>query len=218
MPEAPAFPQPLDDAGLHAAWQHAWSDLGVPAPAGLQAQLEQAYAQPHRHYHARRHLSECLALFERWRDQAERPGEVALALWWHDAVYEPRESDNEQRSADWASRCLLAAGAAADAAQRVHTLIMTTRHDAPVQDADAALLVDIDLAILGSPPQRFARYDEDIRKEYGWVPEDVYRHKRAEVLKQFLVREPLYQTARAQAAFEGQAKINLRAALARLKR
>jgi predicted metal-dependent HD superfamily phosphohydrolase len=131
-------------------------------------------------------------------------------------VYEPREADNEQRSADWASRSLLAAGVAADARQRVHGLIMATRHDAPVQGADAALLVDIDLAILGSPPQRFERYDEDIRKEYGWVPGIVYRRKRAEVLKQFLMREPLYQTAPAQAAFERQAKINLRAAIARL--
>jgi predicted metal-dependent HD superfamily phosphohydrolase len=85
---------------------------------------------------------------------------------------------------------------------------MATRHDAPVHDEDAALLVDIDLAILGSPLQRFERYDEDIRKEYRWVPGFVYRRKRAEVLRQFLARQSLYHTA--------PARVNLAAALARV--
>jgi len=209
-PAAPGFAQPLDDAGLRRVWDEAWAELGTPPPEGLREQLEQAYAQGHRHYHGPLHLRECLALWELWRSQAQRPAEVALALWWHDAVYEPRAADNEQRSADWARRSLLEAGVPPDAAQRVHELIMATRHEAPVQGHhDAALLVDIDLAILGSPPQRFARYDEDIRKEYRWVPSFVYRRKRAEVLKQFLARQPLYHTAPAQQAFEAQARINL---------
>ena len=47
---------------------------------------------------------------------------------------------------------------------------------------DAQLLVDIDLSILGSPAERFERYDQDVRKEYAWVPGFRYQEARAQVL------------------------------------
>jgi predicted metal-dependent HD superfamily phosphohydrolase len=214
----PAFPDPLGEAELPPAWEEAWKLLGHAAPPGLRETLEHAHAEPHRHYHDPRHLRECLALWARWRDQCQHPGEVALALWFHDAVYEPRRSDNEARSAAWAVRSLARAGLAREALQRVHDLIMATRHDAPAAGGDALLLVDIDLAILGSPPARFDSYERDVRKEYGWVPGFRYRRKRAAVLKGFLGRVPLYRCAPAVELLEAQARINLSAALGRLAR
>lgn len=213
------YPTPLDDATLAATWGAAWSSLGRPAPAGLQAELMWAWSEPHRHYHDQRHLRECLALWIRWRDHSPRAGEVAIALWFHDAIYDPGASDNELNSAAWAARSLVRAGAASDTAQRVYDLVMATQHDAPAalgSSPDAQLLVDIDLSILGSPVERFERYDQDVRKEYAWVPAFRYQEGRAQVLKSFLKRPQLYFGAHAVALLEAQARINLAAALSRL--
>jgi predicted metal-dependent HD superfamily phosphohydrolase len=216
------YPAPLDDAALAATWHEAWSALGRQAPAGLRDELMNVWAEPHRHYHDSRHLRECMALWARWRDRCERPGEVALALWFHDAVYDPRAAQagsNELNSAAWAARALVHAGADSDVAQRVHDLVMATQHGAPtdrLSGADAQLLVDIDLAILGSPAERFERYDQDMRKEYAWVRGFRYRELRARVLQCFLDRPRLYHSEAAKALLESQARINLTAALSRL--
>ena len=111
------------------------------------------------------------------------------------------------------------AGADSDTAQRVHDLVMATQHDAPAalgSSPDAQLLVDIDLAILGSPAERFERYDQDVRKDYAWVPGFRYRDQRALVLQGFLDRPRLYQVEHAVALLEARARINLAAALSRL--
>ena len=213
------YPNPLDDAALVGTWDAAWSLLGRPAPAGLQAELMSAWSEPHRHYHDQRHLRECLALWTRWRDHSARAGEVGIALWFHDAIYDPRDGSNELNSAAWAARSLTRVGADSDTAQRVHDLVMATQHDAPAAleaSSDARLLIDIDLSILGSPAERFERYDQDVRKEYAWVPGLRYQEARAQVLQSFLDRPRLYFGEHAVELLEAQARINLAAALSRL--
>lgn len=195
-------------------WLTAWSAMGIDMPPiALRDALLGRYAEPHRRYHTLQHLGECLDTFERERDHAQRPGEVALALWFHDAIYDLQAHDNEARSADWARDALHAAGIDADATQRVHDLIMATKHDAQPTDADARLLVDIDLAILGAEPERFAEYEQQIRAEYAHVPLEVFAPRRRLILARFLARDPLYQTPGVRARREAQARINLRGAL-----
>lgn len=213
------YPTPLDDDALGATWAAAWSALGRPAPAGLQAELMSAWSEPQRHYHDQRHLRECLALWTRWREHSLRAGEVAIALWFHDAIYDPQASSNELNSAAWAARSLVRAGADSDTAQRVHDLVMATQHDARAalgSSPDAQLLVDIDLSILGSPAERFERYDQDVRKEYAWAPGFRYQEARAQVLQSFLDQPQLYYCEHAVALLEAQARVNLAAALSRL--
>ena len=198
-------------------WSAAWRDLGLPAPASpvLDALLR-GWAEPHRKYHTPQHLRECLALFDRERATAERPGEVAIALWFHDAVYDTSRHDNEAASADWARRVLLDAGAAAEVAARVHALIMATRHSEVPATPDARLLVDIDLAILGAAPARFDEYERQIRDEYGFVPEARFRAKRGEILRAFLDRPMLFSTPACAARFDAPARANLARAIAGL--
>jgi predicted metal-dependent HD superfamily phosphohydrolase len=211
-----SYPTPLDDGALGATWAAAWSALDRPAPACLQAELMSAWSEPQRHYYDQRHLRECLALWARRRAHSPRAGEVAIALWFHDAIYDPQASSNELSSAAWAARSLVRAGAESDTAQRVHDLVMATQHDASAAlgaSLDAQLLVDIDLSILGSPAERFQRYDQDVRKEYAWVPGVRYQEARAQVLQSFLDRPRLYNGEHAVALLEAQARINLAAAL-----
>lgn len=174
--------------------------------------LLDAWAEPQRHYHSQQHLRECLALLEPALDLAQHPGEVELALWFHDAIYDPQGKGNEARSADWAIDALAQAGASQEVQQRVRALIMATCHDADPEGGDARLLVDIDLAILGADPARFAEYDAQVRAEYRWVPGWLYRRKRKEVLAGFLNRQAIYGTGRFRDRLEGRARENLREA------
>lgn len=197
------------------SWDRAWQGLGARPSAGLYERILAAWNEPQRHYHGQQHLEECLALMDLWRGAAEKPEEMVVALWFHDAVYEVRASDNEFRSAEWAVHAMQEAGCDRRGVQRVHQMIMATRHDGVASNSDQALLLDIDLAILGSPPQRFGAYNRAVRAEYSWVPEAVYRGKRREVLESFL-RQDLYHTSAERALLGVQAEENLRGAIAEL--
>ncbi len=191
------------------SWHRAWLALGLQAPHGLQAALLQAYSEPQRHYHSLQHLQECLAHFDTALTLAQHPGEVELALWFHDAVYDPRQHDNEQRSADWAVAALQQASAPAEVQARMRRLVLATRHDTLPTEPDHCLVVDIDLTILGAPPERFAEYDRQVRAEYAWVPAPLYASKRREVLQGFLARTPIFQTEHFRQLLEAQARMNL---------
>jgi predicted metal-dependent HD superfamily phosphohydrolase len=201
---------------LQASWNDTWHDLHLCAPAGVFAALLARWAEPHRKYHTLQHLHECLALFALHRALAQRPGEVGLALWFHDAIYDTSRHDNEAASADWGQRVLREAGAAPDVVDRVGALILATRHSQAPVTPDERLLVDIDLAILGAEPARFAEYERQIRDEYGFVPDDVFRDKRAEILRGFLARPALFATTALAGRFEAPARANLAGAIARL--
>jgi predicted metal-dependent HD superfamily phosphohydrolase len=212
------FFAPLTDAAVIDNWARAWQQLGRPAPHRL-SELNAAWGASFRHYHDLRHLRECLGLLELWKGQGERTAEVGVALWFHDGVFDPGAIDNELRSAAWAARALGEARVSSEVAQRVYDLVMATQHAAhaaPVDGIDARLLLDIDLAILGAPPERFAGYEQDIRKEYAAVPSAVYRAGRRAVLQRFVAQGHIYHTAQARERLEAQARLNLRGALERL--
>jgi len=200
-------------------WRRLWTALGVEiVPGGLFNQLVRAYGEPQRHYHTLQHLRECLAHFEAASSLAQRPEEVELGLWFHDAVYDPRRQDNEQRSADWARASIVAAGCdAAVVAQRVQDMVLATQgHDAS-DDPDTRLLLDIDLAILGAAPARFDEYERQVRAEYAHVAEADFRAGRARVLAGFLARPRLYATQPFHDALEQRARENLGRSLAALR-
>ena len=117
---------PTDDALLARSWQRAWAALGQQAPDGLMQRLLAAWAEPQRHYHSQQHLHECLALLEPALDLAQHPGEVELALWFHDAIYDPTRNDNEAESARLAEDRLAAMGEPADFITEVSRLILLT--------------------------------------------------------------------------------------------
>ncbi|MDQ2819530.1 MAG: N-methyl-D-aspartate receptor NMDAR2C subunit [Pseudomonadota bacterium] len=177
------------------------------------ARLLASYAEPARHYHTRQHLAECLGLVDELAHLAARPGEMAVALWYHDAVYVPLAHDNEARSAAWAGAALRAAGADDAVIARVEKHIMATTHHDAAGDGDARMVVDIDLAILGASPRRFAEYERQVRAEYAAVPSAEYRQKRRAVLARFLARPTLYATPALRDRLERRARLNLQKAI-----
>lgn len=175
-----------------------------------------AYGQKHRHYHTAMHIDECLLQLDRCTQQAERPAEIEIALWFHDATYRPLSGDNERKSAEWALRFMIENSATHEAAARVHELIMVTRHNVETKTTDQALLVDIDLSILGADEKIYSRFEEAVRREYRLVPSPLYRRKRAEILNGFLLRPAIYRNEPFRSEFELQARANLANAIGRL--
>jgi predicted metal-dependent HD superfamily phosphohydrolase len=197
-------------------WRHTWRELRLPGPDGVLDALLARWTEPHRRYHTSQHLRECLTLFDAHRALAERPGEVAVALWFHDAIYNTIRHDNEAASADWAACVLHDAGAPDEMIARVNALVLATCHSHQPATADERLLVDIDFAILGATPERFNEYECQIRDEYGFVPENTFRAKRAEILRSFLAWPALFTTPAFAALLEAPARANLAGAIARL--
>jgi predicted metal-dependent HD superfamily phosphohydrolase len=205
-------------AALKPYWDGAWADLGLSPRAGLFEEAAGRYLEPHRAYHTLRHLEECFALFAEARPLCARPGEVGLALWLHDAVYEPKLRDSEESSSQWTEKILREAAASPEVIARVRELILATKHDAAPPAGDARVLVDIDLAILGAEPARFDEYEAQVRKEYAHVPDALFRAGRAKLLKDLAARPSIYSTPRFQERFEARARENIERSLARLTR
>ncbi len=200
------------------SWRRLWGELGArEVNGGLMNQLVAAHSERHRRYHTLQHLRECLAHFDAAAALARHPAEVELALWFHDAVYDPQRSDNEERSAAWAHDSVLAAGCPAEVADRVAALVRLTQgHAAPDGDPDADLMLDVDLAVLGATPARFAEYERQIRAEYAHLAEADFRAGRRRVLEGFLARPRIYRTGPFHDALEARARANLQHALAAL--
>ncbi|MGC4245009.1 MAG: hypothetical protein QM686_23190 [Herbaspirillum sp.] len=195
-------------------WDLTWKKLGLVCPdTHLFDSVLSHYREPHRHYHTLQHLHECFAKWEELRTESSHPGEVELALWFHDVIYDVKRHDNEEKSADWARRCLLDAGASEEIAQRVHALVMATRHHQPSVEDDASLLVDVDLSILAAPPDRFEEYERQIRAEYDYVPLALFMQERKKILQGFLNRPRIYRTKTFFELYEATARKNLERAI-----
>jgi predicted metal-dependent HD superfamily phosphohydrolase len=142
------------------------------------------------------------------RLQPQRSLEVDLAVWFHDAVYDPRSQDNEEASARLARQELSQLHVSPETIEETCRLILLTRsHEA--DDPSGRLLLDADLAILGEPEPIYTAYAAAIRQEYAWVPDDRYRQGRADVLRRFLARAHIYHTPLMRASHEASARRNL---------
>ncbi len=176
------------------------------------------YSAKSRHYHNAEHVTACLRHLDRCIAKLDQPREVELALWFHDAIYQPFSSGNERKSADWAASFLSANDASHDAQDRVRRLIMVTQHNEPTRTNDESMLVDIDLSILGSDSRSYRLFEQAVRMEYRLVPSFIYRKRRAGLLRGFLARERIYQNEPFASEREGQARKNLTTAVSELEK
>jgi predicted metal-dependent HD superfamily phosphohydrolase len=201
------------------SWRWLWSELGCEKPqARIHDQLKQAYSEPHRHYHTLAHLSECFAELGKARMLCNRLSEVAVALWFHDAIYDPTQRDNEIQSACWAEQTILDHGLSQSLSERIRDLILATRHQEVHKEPDAQVLSDVDLAILGAPSERFEEYERQIRREYFWMPESEFNQGRHRILTALVSRDFIYCTPHFRKQLEEQARSNLKGSLSGLER
>jgi predicted metal-dependent HD superfamily phosphohydrolase len=185
--------------------------------SGWYEQLQRFYSEPHRRYHNAQHIVECLTEFDSARHLARDPVAVELAIWFHDAIYDPRSADNEEQSAELAKQFITQTRNEKTLPDSIVRLVLATKQHDSSLDQDAPLMVDIDLSIFGQSPERFSKYETDIRAEYAWVAEDIFRTKRAEILERFLGREQIYNTEHFFGKYEEQSRTNLAVSVEKLR-
>jgi predicted metal-dependent HD superfamily phosphohydrolase len=171
-------------------------------------ELVTRWEEPHRRYHDIAHLRRMLGVLG-----PDAPVAVRLAAWYHDAVYDPRAADNEQRSADLAAEQLPALGI--DPAEVVRLVLLTRDHAVEPGDTHGALLCDADLSILATAPDEYAAYTRAVRAEYAFVPDHAFRAGRAAVLRGLLALPALFHS---HPEWEAPARANLTAELSALTR
>lgn len=171
------------------------------------------HSEGHRHYHTPMHLWEML--------QRETTGSksVRLAIFFHDAIYDPRSSTNEVDSAELFRK--FAATSQQDVnVEEVVALILATQHHvvSPDNSPTLAYFLDLDMAVLGKEREAYLHYASLVRKEYEFVPREVYCSKRVEVLEGFLEQPRIFGTDDYREALEDRARDNLRHEIDLLKR
>ncbi len=202
---------------MQGRWVRLLATWGV-APADAYPvfdRLVATYAEPHRHYHTLEHLGEVFRVVGRLGGTPA----VELAVWFHDAVYDPRAADNEARSADLVGEWLTPLGLPPGVLRRAAELVRSTAHlstESTPSDAEVLALRDADLAILGASEVRYRRYAADIRREYAQVSDADYWQGRVAVLEAFLRRNAIFHHPLMAAEGENAARRNLLAERAEL--
>lgn len=184
------------------------------------------YAEPHRRYHTIGHIVSMLDELE-WVDTPINDlRALRMAIFYHDYVYDTvpthgkMVAGNEERSATMAEQDIRKLGLPKDFSDRVWELIMATSHTGPAKShvTDADYIVDLDLSILGAPPEQFDEYEVGIRLEYAHVLNKEFAKARAKILRVFLMSEWIYRTNAFIEAYENQARENLKRSITQLKK
>ncbi|MBS0449820.1 MAG: CYTH domain-containing protein [Proteobacteria bacterium] len=181
-------------------------------PPALKDTLAARHREPGRHYHGIAHVEALLRWLDQSRDLASDARAIEAAIWFHDAVYDPRSASNEADSAQLARSELAALQWPTHAVEKVQALVLATAGHASdgIADEDTRLFLDLDLSILGQPAPVYASYSAAIRAEYAHIEEAAYIAGRRRVLESFLSRPSIYQTTRWRNAWEAQAQANIR--------
>lgn len=157
--------------------------------------LTTLFSGPSRFYHTATHVDDLTCLWRDIRAQLKRPDAVLATIYFHDAIYDPRAPDNEEKSAALFQEFRQDVKHSALLADVTGWILATKDHRrATVTDSDLAFFLDMDLAILASNKEVYETYAKNIRREYSHVPEDIYRTKRAEILQNFHSADDLYRS------------------------
>jgi predicted metal-dependent HD superfamily phosphohydrolase len=196
-----------------------WALLAGNSPTSRTewAAVVAAWSEPHRRYHDLAHLAAVLGLVGELGGAAADLDAVRLAAWYHDVVYDPERSDNEEVSAQRARAGLrgLVTDERLDEVERL--VLLTAGHDPAPGDTDGAVLCDADLAVLAAPPESYAAYASAVRLEYGHLGDQEFTSGRIAVLEHLLALPTLYRTEAA-LPWTDTARANLTAELTLLRR
>lgn len=195
-------------ARFYAVLHHFNIEMGVISDRWQN--LATHYNQPHRHYHNLLHIKAMLRHFSAIEKQLNQPDNVALAIFYHDAIYDPTQNDNEAKSIDFFVQ-ELGDYVPKSVQENVSELILATQNHelANFHNTDMAYFLDMDLSILGQDTAVYQQYANAIRQEYHHVKNDDYKISRLAVLQRFLQRERLYFSDRFFLEFEQCARKNL---------
>lgn len=183
-----------------------------------------SYNATGRYYHTIQHVNEMLANLHGGTLNNDGESVPTLALQWavifHDFIYNATSATNEEDSAtQWENFCDQYLHYSDAFKHRISELIMVTKnHVVEAMDFEKKFMVDLDLMILGSDTNRFNEYERQIRHEYGFVSDGVYKLGRIDWIKKFLSRNGLFMTQFYQNEYEMKARENLNKLVIALER
>lgn len=189
--------------------------------SALEQELQALHDVEGRYWHVWAHPTSMRRLASAHADEIADPEALDAMIVFHDVVYDSRRNDNEERSADEAER-LLSGRTSSEVISFVRAGIEATKtHIVPIglsdpQKHDVAILLDLDLSILGADEVLFDDYDRKIRLEYAWASDEQWRVGRSKVMEGFLHRPHIYHTQSFRDEFEERARKNLRRLVTRL--
>ena len=198
-------------------WLSLMSNMGFNANCDTYEELKKRYQEKHRKYHTVAHIESVLLELNNSRHIAENECAVELALWFHDAIYNPFSRTNERDSADLAVAFISKNGGSKALEETVRALILATEHHSSLTLNDQKLIVDIDLSILGSSESEYAKFGAAIRNEYKYVPWFLFRKKRVELLEYFLDRASIFSHQYYIDVLEQRARLNIQHEIDSLK-
>lgn len=165
------------------------------------------YNENHRHYHNLTHVTRLLELYD---DLVQSDPDLLLAIFYHDVIYKPGSSKNEEKSAAFARKSLGRLGVDPNRINHTCEMIMATAdHLNPPADPLTRIFLDLDMSILGSPREEYQAYAEGVRKEYSWVPGSVFRKNRRKFLEKIHAAQSIYCTDLFHAKYEAAARANI---------
>lgn len=197
---------------LREAWFRTTSEYGIPMDTSeeMRQEIETAYGAPGRYYHNRNHLRRMMQDWNRLRSHFSRPFEVSLAVYYHDFIYVPGESDNEEQSARIAHERLRGVNLQLDAVRRIASMIRATADHRETGDKDTDLFLDMDMAVLAAESREYRMYTEAVRREYGRFTEEAFRIGRRRFLLKLTGRPRIFITGEFQGEPEKRARRNIR--------
>lgn len=196
---------------LVAEWEELTDGL-PPVKKQFYNELIESYNSSNRMYHNLHHIQSLLTLSKQYRHLLQSPKTVDFAIWYHDAVYDASQSDNEELSAKLAKDHLTKLCLDEEMVSDCCKYIMATKNhqlNQEVDSFDVQFFLDIDLSILATDRTTYLEYTKQIRQEYHMYPEALYHEGRKKVLAHFLGMRRIYKTGRLQNLWEQQARENL---------
>jgi predicted metal-dependent HD superfamily phosphohydrolase len=172
-------------------------------------EIEKKYSSNKRHYHTLQHLDNLLAQLNEVKGLIQNWQTVLFTLYYHDIIYNPLRSDNEEKSADFAERRMKQISVSDKEIKLCKEQILATKSHLESTDHDTNHFLDADLSILGQPWEMYSQYCKNVRKEYTIYPDLVYNPGRKKVINHFLAMNRIFKTPFFYDKFELQARQNL---------
>jgi len=206
------IPQEAENSNIEAQWHAFFPSGNRDLVSRIWAEVREKYSEPQRFYHNFGHIVELFEYWDRYHADCHNPRVVGLVLVGHDVIYDIGAQDNEERSALYTGERLERLGVAPATVRRVMEMIrMTASHVCPRDDPDAALMLDMDMAIIGAPPDAYDRYSQAIESEYRqiYALEDFWRGRLSRFIDVLLQQPRLFKTDLFEDALGPRARANL---------
>lgn len=196
---------------LHQIWTSIFSGSNTDEQLLKQFWNEMcnAYASNNLAYHNIQHLQHMFTTYKELNFSSENEDVLFLAIFFHDVVYDPRQKDNEYKSAEKARTTLTALNFPSHKIEWCVQHILATENHEATEHVDTQILLDLDLSILGSDRDTYSQYAQNIRKEYSMFNDLDYQKGRIKALQHLIELPHLYQTEAARAYFYDNAIKNL---------